>query len=45
VADRPWARVEELLDMAIKAFVITATAEWVNMNVGPIITEPIFPGP
>jgi protein involved in polysaccharide export with SLBB domain/capsular polysaccharide biosynthesis protein len=44
VADRPWARVEELLDMLIKAFIITATAEWVNMNVSPLITEPIFPG-
>jgi len=45
VADRPWARVEELLDMAIKAFVITATAEWVNQNVGPVITEPVLPAP
>lgn len=45
VADRPWARVEELLDMAIKAFVITATAEWVNMHVSPLITEPVIPGP
>lgn len=45
VADRPWARVEELLDMAIKAFVLTATAEWVNLNVGPVITQPIIPAP
>lgn len=43
VADRPWSRVEELLDMAIRAFVITATAEWVNLNVSPLITEPLIP--
>jgi protein involved in polysaccharide export with SLBB domain len=45
VAERPWARVEELLDFAIKAFVVTATAEWVNQNVAPMITEPILPSP
>jgi protein involved in polysaccharide export with SLBB domain len=44
VADRPWARVEELVDMAIKAFIVTATSEWVNVNIDPIITEPIIPG-
>lgn len=44
VADRPWARVEELVDMAIKAFIVTATSEWVNVNLAPIITEPIVPG-
>ena len=44
VADRPWARVEELVDIAIKSFIITATSEWVNVNVAPIITEPIIPG-
>ncbi|MCP5519267.1 MAG: polysaccharide biosynthesis/export family protein [Verrucomicrobiales bacterium] len=45
VADRPWARVEELVDMAVKAFVVTATAEWVNKNVGPLIVEPVLPSP
>jgi len=45
VADRPWSRVEELLDMAVKAFVVTATTEWVNANVSPLIVEPILPAP
>lgn len=45
VADRPWARVEELLDMAVRAFVVSATAEWVNANVSPLIVEPILPSP
>lgn len=43
VSDRPWARVEDLLDMAIKAFVTTSVSTWVNVNVRPVINNPILP--
>lgn len=43
VTDRPWARAEELLDMAISAFVTTAMATWAGQNIGPFITQPIVP--
>jgi protein involved in polysaccharide export with SLBB domain/capsular polysaccharide biosynthesis protein len=43
VADRPWARVEELLDLAVSTFTQAATAEWTSMNMGPWITSPILP--
>lgn len=44
VAERPWARAEDLLDIAVSAFVITASTTWTSQNIGPIITNPIVPG-
>lgn len=44
VAERPWIYAEELLDTAIRTFIQTATATWVNQNIQPAITEPILPG-
>jgi len=43
VADRPWARAEELADMAVRAFVQTMSTTWGSANIGPVITEPILP--
>lgn len=43
IADRPWARAEELLDMAIVAFMTTAITTWSGQNIGPFITNPIIP--
>lgn len=43
VADRPWARAEELVDVALRSFVQAAAAGWASGNVGPIITTPIIP--
>ena len=43
VADRPWARAEDLLDMAITAFATTAVNVWAGQNIGPFITTPIIP--
>lgn len=43
VADRPWARVEDLADMAATAFIQTMVTVWTGGNIGPIIKEPILP--
>lgn len=43
VADKPWARAEELVEMAIRTFVQASAAGWASGNVGPIITAPILP--
>ena len=43
VADRPWARVEELSDMAATAFIQTMVTVWTGGNIGPMITKPLLP--
>jgi protein involved in polysaccharide export with SLBB domain/capsular polysaccharide biosynthesis protein len=43
VSDRPWARVEDLLDVAATAFVQSAVITWTGQNIGPIITKPVIP--
>ncbi len=43
VADRPWARVEELTDMATTAFIQTMFTVWTGGNVGPLLKQPILP--
>ncbi len=40
VSEKPWARAEELLDMAISAFVQGATTGYVSGNIAPAITKP-----
>jgi len=40
VADKPWARAEELVEMALNAFVYGAATGFVTGNVAPIITKP-----
>ena len=43
VADRPWAKAEELLENAVIAFTQAAVATWTGANVGPLITRPFLP--
>ena len=43
VADRPWAKAEELIESAIIAFTQAAVASWTGANVGPLISRPILP--
>ncbi len=42
VAERPWVKAEELLDLAARAFLQSATATWTGENVGPLITQPLI---
>ncbi|MBS0656940.1 MAG: polysaccharide biosynthesis/export family protein [Verrucomicrobia bacterium] len=45
VADRPWAKVEDLLSVAMNAFTQAAVASWTGANIGPIIKRPLIPSP
>jgi hypothetical protein len=45
VHNRPFIRVEELLDLAATAFIQSATATWANQFIGPIIKNPLLPQP
>ncbi len=37
VSPRPWRRAEEVLDIAMRAFVQSATATWTGQNIGPLV--------
>lgn len=43
IADRPWARAEELLNIAINSFIQGAVSSWTRANIGPYIEEPLLP--
>ena len=43
VADRPWARAEDLTDLAATAFVQTMVTVWTGGNIGPFIKNPVLP--
>lgn len=43
IADKPWARAEELLGFAINAFTQGAVSAWAGANVGPMIQQAILP--
>jgi protein involved in polysaccharide export with SLBB domain/capsular polysaccharide biosynthesis protein len=43
IADRPWARAEELLVFAINAFTQGAVSSWAGANIGPMIGEAVLP--
>lgn len=40
VAEKPWAKVTELLDLAARSYLQSATATWTGENIGPLITQP-----
>jgi protein involved in polysaccharide export with SLBB domain len=42
VSRRPWAKAEELLELAISDFLYGAVTSWTFKNVGPLITQPII---
>lgn len=44
IADKPWARAEELLGFAINAFLQGAVSGWAGANVGPLIKNVLIPG-
>jgi protein involved in polysaccharide export with SLBB domain/capsular polysaccharide biosynthesis protein len=44
IADKPWARAEELLGFAINAFLQGAVSGWAGANVGPLIKTTLLPG-
>ncbi|BCU79562.1 polysaccharide biosynthesis/export family protein [Luteolibacter sp. LG18] len=35
VSDKPWSKAEQILGLATEAFISSATASWVNLNVNP----------
>lgn len=43
IADKPWARAEELLSFALNAFLQGAVSGWAGANVGPFIKDAILP--
>ena len=43
IADRPWARAEELVNIAINSFLQGAVSSWTRANIGPFIKEPLLP--
>jgi polysaccharide export outer membrane protein len=43
VSNRPWSKVEDLLDTAISAFITTAVSTWTGLNVPNAIQEPVIP--
>ncbi|MFZ4764097.1 MAG: SLBB domain-containing protein, partial [Roseimicrobium sp.] len=42
IADKPWAQVEELLDLALTAFIQGAVSSYRAGAVGPLITKPLI---
>jgi protein involved in polysaccharide export with SLBB domain len=44
IADKPWARAEELLSFAVNAFLQGAVSGWAGANVGPMIKQAVLPG-
>lgn len=40
VSDRPWAKAEDIMKLALAAFATSASSTWVNLNVDPILTSP-----
>lgn len=43
VNDRPWYRIEQILDRAIDGFIESATSTWVRTNVPDAIRTPFLP--
>ncbi|WOO42029.1 polysaccharide biosynthesis/export family protein [Rubellicoccus peritrichatus] len=43
VSDRPFSKVEELLDAAIRGFLTSATTNWVNKNFPDLIENAVLP--
>ncbi|MEI6074111.1 MAG: polysaccharide biosynthesis/export family protein [Verrucomicrobiota bacterium] len=43
VAEKPWQRVEELMQTALRAYVQAMTTAWVGNNIKSLTTEPLLP--
>jgi hypothetical protein len=37
ISERPWVAAEDIMKLALSAFVTSATSTWVNLNVDPVI--------
>ena len=42
VSEKPWTYAAELLDLAARSYLQSATATWTGENVGPLITQPFL---
>jgi hypothetical protein len=42
VNDRPWYKVEQVLDSAMRSFLQSTTSSWTNVNVPELITSPFL---
>ena len=43
VAEKPWQRAEDLLQIALNAYVQSMTTTWVGNNIKPLTTQPLLP--
>jgi protein involved in polysaccharide export with SLBB domain len=43
VSDHPWAKVEDLADLATTAFLQTMVISWTGANIGSVVNHPILP--
>jgi len=43
VAQKPWLRAEELLQIALNAYVQSFTTTWVGQNIRTLTTHPLLP--
>ncbi len=43
VAEKPWQRVEDLLELAVNSYVQAITTTWVGLNIRPATPRPILP--
>ena len=43
VAEKPWQRVEDLVQLALNAYVQGMTTTWVGQNIKPLTTHPLLP--
>jgi protein involved in polysaccharide export with SLBB domain len=43
VADKPWSKAEELLDIALSSFIQGAALGWATSNVPNLVTHPFIP--
>jgi len=43
VAEKPWQRAEDLLELAVSSYVQAVTATWVGLNVRPATPRAILP--
>lgn len=43
VAQKPWQRAEDLLQIALNSYVQAMTTSWVGVNIHPLTTSPLLP--
>ena len=41
--ERPTARLEELTDLAVRAFIGASVSTWTGGNIGPLIKKQVIP--